>query len=60
MAVRIWWTKCDYILNLDESLDTFLMVLDIFNDESENLHLEMKTWRNPNDQLQIKFKYKVR
>ena len=42
MAVQMWWTKCDYILNLDESLDSFLMVLDIFNDESENLHLEIK------------------
>ena len=23
-------------------------------------HLEIKQWRNPNDRLQIKFKYKVR
>ena len=34
--------NCHCILNLDESLDTFLMVLDIFNDESENSTLRNK------------------
>ena len=35
------------------------MVLDIFDDESEN-STEIKKCRNPNDGLKIKFKYKVR
>ena len=39
--------KCDYILNLDESLDTFLMVLDILNDESENSTLRNKKMAEP-------------
>ena len=34
--------NCHCILNLDKSLDTFLMVLDIFNDESENSTLRNK------------------
>ena len=48
-------------LNLHKSLDTFLMVFDIFEDESENstLNFEIKKCRKPNDRLKIKFKYKV-
>ena len=34
-------------MNLDESLDTFLMVLDIFDDESENSTLRNKKMAEP-------------
>ena len=36
MAVPYSRLKCEFILNLDESLVTFLMVLDIFYDEFVN------------------------
>ena len=35
MADPIWPTKCEFILNLDESFVIFLTIVDIFNDESE-------------------------
>ena len=34
-------------MNLDESLDTFFMVLDIFDDESENSTLRNKKMAEP-------------
>ena len=46
MAVRIQRPKCDYILNLDESLDTFFTVFKILDDGSVISKFRNKNWRN--------------
>ena len=52
MAVSIYGgLKCEKILNLDDSLSSFLIVLEIFNNKSMNSVLKCK--------LEYKFYYKL-
>ena len=49
MTVQYGRLKCDFKLNLDESLVTFLMVFDIFNDESVDSIIKNK--KNGEDKM---------